>query len=61
MPTRTIAICASLLLLAACQPQTIDTSCTAFRPISFSAKWDTPETVREVREHNASFAAICSR
>ena len=60
MQIRTIATCASLLL-AGCQPQTVDTSCLAFKPITFSAKWDTPQTVAEVREHNASFAALCSR
>jgi len=47
--------------LTACettQTGVIDTSCTAFVQIKFSSR-DTPETVREIREHNAAWAALC--
>jgi hypothetical protein len=36
----------------------IDTSCSAFRPITYSSR-DTPETVAEVRAHNRAYDAIC--
>jgi len=36
-----------------------DTSCGAFEPITFSAARDTPETVAQIREHNAAFDALC--
>jgi hypothetical protein len=35
-----------------------DTACKAYVPIRYSRK-DTPETVRQVREHNAAFDALC--
>ncbi len=56
---RTIATIASLLLAAACTPTVVDTSCTALVPITYSAKNDTPETVRSIRQHNAAWSAIC--
>lgn len=37
-----------------------DVSCRAFEPITWS-KSDTRETVREVRGHNAAWAAICAK
>jgi len=47
-----------------------DTSCTAFRAISYAElardmvndagnKADTPETVTEIRNHNSRFDALC--
>jgi hypothetical protein len=32
--------------------------CSAFEPIRWSAK-DTDETVRQVKEHNAAWRAVC--
>lgn len=32
--------------------------CDSFRPITFSGKHDTPDTVKEVREHNAALGAF---
>jgi outer membrane biogenesis lipoprotein LolB len=53
---------AALLMLTGCQTTTpsgaIDTSCLAFEPVTYSRR-DTPQTVREIRQHNAAFAAIC--
>jgi hypothetical protein len=34
-------------------------ACSAFEPIRWSAK-DTDETIRQVREHNAAWKAVCS-
>jgi len=48
--------CASLTGIAATRP--VDTSCEAFKPISWSVK-DTDETIIEVKRHNAKFAALC--
>lgn len=60
MPIRTIAIACSLLL-AGCTPTVIDTSCTNFAPITYSARDDTADTVLQVRRHNAAWDAICGR
>jgi len=59
MLIRSIAIgLASALVLAACG-KTVDTACTAFVPITYSAIGDTPQTVTQVRQHNAAWAALC--
>jgi len=34
-------------------------ACEAFGTISFSAADDSAETVRQVREHNAAWRAVC--
>lgn len=39
----------------------VDTTCEAMRPITYSASRDTPETVREVRQHNAAYQALCGQ
>ena len=59
--TRSIAIVASALLLAACQPRpvVVDTSCTAFRPITYTASGDTEDTKAQIRGHNAAWVALC--
>lgn len=61
MLIRSTAILVSLLALAACQPQTVDTSCVAFQPIRYSGAGDTPETVQAVREHNAAWVRLCGK
>jgi hypothetical protein len=53
-----------LLILAACATTTasVGTSavaCSAFEPIQWSKK-DTDETIRQVKEHNAAWTAICT-
>lgn len=47
-----------ILLLTGCM-KTVDTACTAFKPIHYSASKDTPETVQDAREHNAAWVALC--
>jgi hypothetical protein len=37
----------------------VDTSCEAFRQITYSSSSDTPETVAEIRAHNRALKAIC--
>ena len=54
----------TMLTLSACTTThttgiVIDTSCSAFKPITYSASEDTPETVSEVRAHNRAFTALC--
>lgn len=52
----------AMILLTSCQTPitaTNDTACLAFSPLSYSASQDSPETVREIREFNASWRAIC--
>lgn len=56
--TRALAILLLPLALAGCW-KTVDTACTAFAPITYSARGDTPETVQKVREHNAAWVALC--
>lgn len=59
---KTLAALAVLSMLTACQTATpsgvIDTSCLAFEPVTYSRK-DTGDTVRQVRQHNAAFVALC--
>lgn len=61
MPIRTIAIAIlASLVLAACVPATVvDTSCSAFQPIRYSARGDTPDTIAQVRAHNAAWDRLC--
>jgi len=54
------------LLLAACQTTTPGTGttgsadpCVAFRPITFSIRFDSAETVEQIVIHNAAWDAIC--
>ncbi len=58
MPIRTIAIVVSLVL-GGCTPTVVDSSCSAFQPITYSARGDTDDTVRQVRQHNAAWQALC--
>jgi len=55
---RSIALAALSLALGGCW-QTVDTACTAFRPITYDAIADSPETRQQVREHNAAWVALC--
>ena len=54
----TVIVLASALLLGACT-RTIDTACTAFVPITYSVLRDTPDTITQVRQHNATWVALC--
>lgn len=36
----------------------VDTSCSAFKAITYSSR-DTPETIKEVREHNRVVDRLC--
>jgi hypothetical protein len=59
--TRTIVIAASLML-AACAtgaPVVLDTACTAFKPINYSALQDSEETKKQIRGHNAVWDKLC--
>ena len=57
-----LAVVLSMTLIA-CAPIQItgitDNSCRAFEPISFDGEEDTPDTIKEIREHNAAWRAIC--
>lgn len=37
----------------------VDTTCSAMKPITYSAANDTAETVKEIRQHNAAYTALC--
>jgi hypothetical protein len=54
-----------MLILQACVTMTgsggrTDVSCAAFEPIRWS-KRDTDETIRQAKEHNAAWTALCRR
>ncbi len=52
-----LVFCAAL---AACTPEPRpDSACKVLRPISFSARDDTAQTVREIREQNAALYSLC--
>lgn len=59
MLIRTIAILASLQLTTC--SRTVDTACTAFQPITYSAAGDTVATVTQVRQYNAAWTTLCER
>lgn len=54
-----------LMSLGACTylrtPETVIVSdfCSIAKPITYSAKLDTPETVKEILSHNAAYDAVC--
>lgn len=39
----------------------LDTSCAAFKIITYSSKHDTPETIDQIRGHNAAYVSLCSK
>jgi hypothetical protein len=54
-----------LLILQACATTTASVatdsvSCSAFEPIRWSRK-DTDKTIRQAKEHNAAWTAICTK
>jgi len=70
----TILLCATLPACATPAPQRIvtDTSCTAFKAISYAQlpkgqaddpgnKADSDETVKEIDAHNAKWDALCAK
>ena len=59
MRTCSIVIVVSLVLILSGCGRTVDTSCSAFQPITYSAIGDTAETVTQVRQHNAAWEALC--
>lgn len=59
MWTRSTAIVVSILLLAGCGGQVVDTSCTAFQTITYSAAGDTEQTKAQIRGHNAAWQRLC--
>lgn len=52
--TRAIAATAFALALAGCAARPHIAGCEIFKPITFSAAQDSPETIRQAREHNAA-------
>jgi len=56
---RTTAILVSALFLAGCGARVVDTSCTAFQPITYSAAGDTEATKSQIRGHNAAWQRLC--
>ena len=62
--SRRLWLLAAVPLLQACATTTpisvTDTSCLAYEPIRYSRK-DTAETIRQAREHNAAWDALCGK
>lgn len=56
---RSIAILVSALMLAGCAGRVVDTSCTAFQPITYSASQDSEPTKAQIRGHNAAWQRLC--
>ena len=57
-----IATALSALLLAGCAGRgPVDTSCTAFQPITYSASQDSEQTKAQIRGHNAAFRKLCTK
>ena len=62
MPLRLMFVLASGLLAASCSKTTatVETSCLAWRPISWSVQ-DTPQTIEEVKLNNVRRNAWCAK
>jgi len=56
---RSTATIVSVLLLAGCAGQVVDTSCAAFQPITYSASQDSEPTKAQIRGHNAAWQRLC--
>ncbi len=57
-----LLVLALVMILAACKttpPIVTDVSCVAFGEITYSASGDTPQTIAEIRQHNAAWRALC--
>lgn len=58
------ALLAAALILTSCQttgtsgPDPELVACRSFEPVTWSAK-DTPETIKQIKAHNAAWAAVC--
>ena len=57
-----------VMLLAGCQmtastatsgADTVRVACEAFTTITYSSSGDEPETVAQIRRHNAAYLALC--
>lgn len=47
------------VLVSGCSLTVVDTYCTNYTPVSYSASKDTPETVRQNQENNAVWRRLC--
>lgn len=47
------------VLVSGCAPAVVDTYCTNYTPVAYSATKDTPETVRQIQENNAVWKRLC--
>ena len=48
-----------IIMLGACQRLQTTDFCVLSGVISYSASFDTPETVRQIQEHNALYQELC--
>lgn len=59
MLSMSVTACATMTGTSGINPRgAVDTSCDAFRPISWSSK-DTDQTIREAKAHNRVYATLC--
>lgn len=56
-----LGIILMLMILTGCTTGITDVSCIVFRPITYSLKNDTPETVRQAREHDSVWNSLCKK
>lgn len=58
-----VVAAASVAFVTSCSPaeRVVDTSCSAFAPITYSAKGDTEETKSQIRGHNAAWVRLCGK
>lgn len=53
-----IVVLASIFLAPGCKPVTVDTSCTAFGPLTYDPD-DSKETKDGIKRHNAAWDELC--
>ena len=56
-----LTACALLTVTPAPKHDAAKVSCESFRLITFDRLADTEETIRQVKEHNAGYRALCSK
>lgn len=54
-----LTVIATVLFVVSCAPQTIDTFCLKYQPVTYSAAGDTEDTKRQIKANNAVWVSDC--
>lgn len=59
MPMLCLPLTGCLTLTGGTNSRIVDTSCTAFSPITYSTIGDSGATIAQIRGHNAAYDSLC--